>query len=119
MAPVIELGPFQKRFGRFVVQLGDLEPEEEELGVERRALLGDARDECSTRRVGHVGGEMEMGEVRDAGEDGLDPLALLDGFRQLGRTQLGDLAVVPIAKRGRCLVRLVDVASSRGSLLPS
>ena len=67
----------------------------------RGTLLGQAGQERSARRVGHVRREPEMREVDRASEDRLDPLALVDRLDELGRAQLGDPAVVPLPER-RC-----------------
>ena len=77
-APALERLVREERVGGSVVEVGDLEPEEQELRVERGALLGQPRDERSARRVGHVRREPEMGVVDRAREDRLDPLALVD-----------------------------------------
>ncbi len=110
VAPALELRAREMRLGRSVVEVGDLQTEEEQLRVERCALLRDSGNERAARRVGHVRCEVEMGEVADASEDLLDPLALCDRRGQLGRAQLRDLAVVRLAKGGGGLFRLLDVS---------
>ena len=83
------------------VERRELEPEEEELRVDRRALLRQARHERSALRVGHVRREPEVRVVDRARERRLDPLALLDRLAQIAGAQLRDAAVVLLAERGR------------------
>ncbi len=87
----------------------ELEPEEEELRVDRRALLRQARHERSALRVGHVRREPEVRVVDRARERRLDPLALLDRVAQLAGAQLRDATVVPLAERSRRRLGLLDV----------
>ena len=104
VAPALELVTRDERVGLVVLERSELEPEEEELGVDRRALLGEARDERTALRVGHIRREPEVRVVDRTRERRLDPFALLDRVSQVGRAQLGDASVVPLTKRGgRCL----------------
>ncbi len=91
------------------VERRELEPEEEELRVDRRALLRQARDERAALRVGHVRREPEVRVVDRARERRLDPLALLDRLSQIAGAQLRDAAVVPLAEGGRRRLGLLDV----------
>ena len=109
MRPALELGAGEQRFGDIVVEVGYLEPEEEELRVESGALLRDARHERASRRIRHVGGEMEVGEVRDPREDFFDALSLGDRGRKLRGREAGDLPVVAVAECRGGSVGLVDV----------
>ena len=109
MAPALELTAREQRVGLLVLERGELEPEEEELRVDRCALLGEPRDEGPTRGVVHVGREPQMRVVDRAREDRLDPLALLDRRAQIGGAQLRDASVVPLTKGRRCGLGLLDV----------
>ncbi len=109
VAPALELVAREERLGLVVLERRELEPEEEELRVDRRALLRQARDERAALRVGHVRREPEVRVVDRARERRLDPLALLDRVAQLARAQLGDASVVPLAERRRRRLGLLDV----------
>ena len=109
VAPVLELVARDERVSLVVVERRELEPEEEELGVDRGALLRQTGDEGSALRVGHVRREPEVRVVDRARERRLDPLALLDSLAQVARAQLRDPSVVLLAEGSRCSLRLLDV----------
>ena len=71
-------GVGEQRLRALVVDGGPLEREEQELGVERRGLLPQPRDERAARRVGHVRREEEVGVRQRPDDRGLDPLVLGD-----------------------------------------
>ena len=114
VVPALERRVGEERLGGRVVEVGELEPEEEELRPERCALLRQARDE-GTRGASAVSVAYQVRVVDRPREHGLDPLALLDRLGELGRAQLGDLAVVPLPERRRVLSASCVSASRRGS----
>ncbi len=82
-----------------VVQGGPLEPEEEELGLERSRALLQLREQRSARGVGHVRREAKVRVGQPAVEGRLDALALRNRVRELGRVELADRAVIARAER--------------------
>ena len=114
VGPPLELGGGEQRLGVVVVELGQLEGEEQELGAERRLLLGQLRDEGAARRIRHIGGEVEVRVVGGAVEDLVYPLALGDRVAERCGVQLGDLAAIPVAEGGGALLRLPQVTLERG-----
>ena len=90
VVPALELVARGQRVGLFVLERGDLESEEQELRIDGRALLRQARDERSPRRFVLVGRVPEVRVVDRARERRLDPLALLDRLAQLAGAQLRD-----------------------------
>ena len=83
--------------------------EEEELGLERRGLLPQPRDERAARRVGHVRREEEVRVGQRPDDRRLDPLVLGDRLGERLRVELGDLPVVALAERGGVRLGLRDV----------
>ena len=112
-----------------VVDRGPLEREEEELGLERRRLLLQPRDERAARRVGHVRREDEVRVGQRPDDRGLDPLVLRDRLGERRGVELRDLPVVALAERGgvclglrrcrpRCAGRRVPRRDRRGPTRP-
>ena len=91
------------------VERRELEPEEEELRVDRGTLLRQPGHERAALRVGHVRREPEVRVVDRARERRLDPLALLDRLSQLAGAELRDMPVVPLTELGCRLLGLLDV----------
>ena len=111
---MIERRVGEERVGRAVLDRRPLEPEEEELRLEGRALLPQLRDECAAGGLGHVGREKHVRVVESARCDRLDPLALVNRLGELGGGEGCDLAVVAVAEGSRCGFGLGEVGFDLG-----
>jgi hypothetical protein len=111
---VVERGIGQQRLGRVVLDGRPLEPEEQQLRVERSGLLTEARDERAAGRVGHVRREVEVRERERADEGGLDALELRDRLGEGRGVEPGDDAVVALAERGGVGLGLCDLLVDPG-----
>ena len=111
---MIERRVGEERVGRAVLDRRPLEPEEEELRLEGRALLPQFRNECAAGGLGHVGREKHVRVVESARCDRLDPLALVNRLGELGGGEGCDLAVVAVAEGRRCGFGLGEVGFDLG-----
>ena len=84
----------QQLLGAVVGDLDPLELEEQELGLDRGAALGDHLHQRAVGRVLGVGGEAQVGEVRGAAGELGDLGDLLHRLAQAGAVEVGDLALV-------------------------
>ena len=100
MAPVVERRVCQEALGDVVRRGGPLEPEEQELRLERRRLLAETCDERAACGVGHVGREDEVRVGQRPDDRGLDPLVLGNRLGEARRIEPGDLPVVALTERG-------------------
>ena len=109
MAPVVERRVCEDLLGDVVRRSRPFEREEEELGLERRGLLPQARHERAARGIGHVRREDEVRVGQRPDDRRLDALVLRYRLCELRRAELGHLPVVPLPEGCRIGLRLVDI----------
>ena len=96
----------QQLVGALVVDRRPFELEEEQLGLHRRGLLLDAREQRAVGRVGGVDGEAQHRVVAGAAEAIDDRLELGHRGGELGAVELGDAARVGLGEARGALVGL-------------
>jgi hypothetical protein len=94
----------EQLLGSLVVERGPLELEEQELGLDRRRLLVDARDERPVRRVVRVDREAQVCVVGRSADQIADDIELVHRVRELGAFEVLDAAGVALRERGGALV---------------
>ena len=92
--------------GALVVDRRPFELEEEQLGLHRRALLLDAREQRAVGRIGGVDGEAQHRVVAGASQPIDDRLELGHGGGELGAVEFGDAARVGLGEARGALVGL-------------